>query len=162
MAVATWYDDGYDYGYGTNVNGPWVVKSGIYLVKQWFPRAAMAMGLPYMSFASKYSDGMATSYDMLHIKSIVGVGEQIELNGGWRVTYTSVGLRTDITGDDDAWYCAFSQQQYLYVDKGAIVNSQKEYSELGDGFRMNNPVSNPEIVLYKGNPVVGWFENASK
>ena len=162
VAVATWYDDGYDYGYGTNVNGPWVSIPGTYLVKQWFPRAAMAMGLPYMSFTSKYSDGMATSYDMLHIKSIVGVGEQIELNGGWRVTYTSVGLRTDITGDDDAWYCAFSQQQYLYVDKGAIVNSQKEYSELGDGFRMNNPVSNPEIVLYKGNPVVGWFENASK
>ncbi len=162
VAVATWYDDGYDYGYGTNVNGPWVSITGTYLVKQWFPRATMAMGLPYMSFASKYSDGMATSYDMLHIKSIVGVGEQIELNGGWRVTYTSVGLRTDITGDDDAWYCAFSQQQYLYVDKGAIVNSQKEYSELGDGFRMNNPVSNPEIVLYKGNPVVGWFENASK
>ena len=162
VAVATWYDDGYDYGYGTNVNGPWVSMTGTYLVKQWFPRAAMAMGLPYMSFASKYSDGMATSYDMLHIKSIVGVGEEIELNGGWRVTYTSVGLRTDITGDDDAWYCAFSQQQFLYVDKGAIVDGNKEYSELGDGFRMNNPVSNPEIVLYKGNPVVGWFENASK
>jgi len=162
VAVATWYDDGYDYGYGTNVNGPWVSMTGTYLVKQWFPRAAMAMGLPYMSFASKYSDGVATSYDMLHIKSIVGVGEQIELNGGWRVTYTSVGLRTDITGDDDAWYCAFSQQQYLYVDKGAIVNSQREYSELGDGFRMYNTVSNPEIVLYKGNPVVGWLENASK
>ena len=162
VVVATWYDDGYDYGYGTNVNGPWVSMTGTYLVKQWFPRAAMAMGLPYMSFASKYSDGVATSYDMLHIKSIVGVGEQIELNGGWRVTYTSVGLRTDITGDDNAWYCAFSQQEFLYVDKGAIVNSQKEYSELGDGFRMNNPVSNPEIVIYKGNPVVGWLENASK
>ena len=102
VVVATWYDDGYDYGYGTNVNGSWVSMTGTYLVKQWFPRAAMAMGLPYMSFASKYSDGVATSYDMLHIKSIVGVGEQIELNGGWRVTYTSVGLRTDITGDDDA------------------------------------------------------------
>jgi len=162
MVVATWYDDGYDYGYGTNVNGNWVSMTGTYLVKQWFPRAAMAMGLPYMSFASKYSDGMATSYDMLHIKSIVGVGEQIELNGGWRVTYTSVGLRTDITGDDDAWYCAFSQQQFLYVDKGAIVDKQKEYSELGDGFRMSNPVSNPEIVLYKGNPVVGWLENSSQ
>ncbi len=161
VVVATWYDDGYDYGYGTNVNGSWVSMTGTYLVKQWFPRAAMAMGLPYMSFASKYSDGVATSYDMLHIKSIVGVGEQIELNGGWRVTYTSVGLRTDITGDDDAWYCAFSQQEFLYVDKGAIVNSQKEYSELGDGFRMYSPVSNPEIVLYKGNPVVGWLE-ASK
>jgi len=162
VVVATWYDDGYDYGYGTNVNGSWVSMTGTYLVKQWFPRATMAMGLPYMSFASKYSDGVATSYDMLHIKSIVGVGEQIELNGGWRVTYTSVGLRTDITGDDNAWYCAFSQQEFLYVDKGAIVNSQKEYSELGDGFRMNNPVSNPEIVIYKGNPVVGWLENASK
>jgi hypothetical protein len=162
VAVATWYDDGYDYGYGTNVNGPWVSLTGTYLVKQWFPRAAMAMGLPYMSFASKYSDGVATSYDMLHIKSIVGVGEQIELNGGWRVTYTSVGLRTDITGDDDAWYCVFSQKEFLYVDKGAIVNSKKEYSELGDGFWMYNPVSNPEIVLYKGNPVVGWLENASK
>jgi hypothetical protein len=99
---------------------------------------------------------------MLHIRSLVGVGDQIELNGGWRVTFTSVGLRTDITGDDDAWYCAFSQQGFLYVDKGAIVNSQKEYSELGDGFRMFNPVSNPEIVLYKGNPVVGWLENASQ
>ena len=159
--VATWYDDGYDYGYGTNVNGNWVSMSGTYLMKQWFPRAAMAMGLPYMSFASKYSDGQATSYDMLHIKSIVGIGEEIELNGGWTVTYTSVGLRTDITGDDDAWYCVFSQQQFLYVMKGAIVNSSKEYTDLGDGFRMYNPVSNPEIVLYKGNPVVGWFENAS-
>ncbi len=159
--VATWYDDGYDYGYGTNVNGSWVSMTGIYLVKQWFPRAAMAMGLPYMSFACKYSDGVATSYDMLHIKSIVGIGEEIELNGGWRVTYTSVGLRTDITGDDDAWYCVFSQQQFLYVMKGAIVNNAKEYTDLGDGFRMYNPVSNPEIVLYKGNPVVGWFENAS-
>jgi hypothetical protein len=161
VVVATWYDDGYDYGYGTNVNGPWVSMTGTYLVKQWFPRAAMAMGLPYMSFASKYSDGMATSYDMLHIRSIVGVGEQIELNGGWRVTYTSVGLRTDITGDEDAWYCVFSQQQFLYVMKGAIVNSAKEYSDLGDGFRMYNPVSNPEIVLYKGNPVVAWLENAN-
>lgn len=162
VVVATWYDDGYDYGYGTNVNDNWVSMTGTYLVKQWFPRAAMAMGLPYMSFASKYSDGVATSYDMLHIKSIVGVGPEIELNGGWRVTFTSVGLRTDITGDDDAWYCAFSQQEYLYVDKGAIVNSQKDYSELGDGFRMYNPVSNPEIVLYNGNPVVGWLENASQ
>lgn len=162
VVVATWYDDGYDYGYGTNVNGPWVSLTGYYLMKQWFPRAAMAMGLPYMSFACKYSDGVATSYDMLHIRSIVGVGDQIELDGGWRATFTSVGLRTDITGDDNAWYCAFSQQQFLYVDKGAIVNSQKEYSELGDGFRMNNPVSNPEIVIYMDNPVVGWFENASQ
>jgi hypothetical protein len=45
--------------------------------------------------------------------------------------------------------------------KGAIVNDQKEYTDLGDGFRMYNPVSHPEIVLYKGNPVVGWFENAN-
>ena len=159
--VATWYDDGYDYGYGTNVNGNWVAMTGVYLVKQWFPRAAMAMGLPYMSFTSKYSDGQATSYDMLHIKAPVGIGEEIELNGGWRVTFTSVGLRTHITGDDYAWYCVFSQQQFLYVMKGAIVNSSKEYTDLGDGFRMYNPVSNPEIVLYKGNPVVGWFENAN-
>ncbi|KPL26485.1 MAG: hypothetical protein AMS23_01565 [Bacteroides sp. SM1_62] len=161
VVVATWYDDGYDYGYGTNVNGNWVTFTGTYLVSQWFPRAAMAMGLPYMSFTSKYSDGVATNYDMLHIRNIVGVGEQIELNGGWRVTYTSVGLRTDITGDDDAWYCVFSQQEYLYVMKGAIVNGTKEYTDLGDGFRMYNPVSHPEIVLYQGNPVVGWFENAN-
>jgi hypothetical protein len=158
---ATWYDDGNDYGYGTNVNGNWVSLTGIYLVKQWFPRAAMAMGLPYMSFTSKYSGGQATSYDMLHIKAPVGVGEEIELNGGWRVTYTSVGLRIDITGDDDAWYCVFSQQQFLYVMKGAIVNNSKEYTDLGEGFRMYNPVSHPEIVLYRGTPVVGWFENAN-
>ncbi len=161
VVVATWYDDGYDYGYGTNVNGNWVSMTGTYLVSQWFPRAAMAMGLPYMSFTCKYSDGQATSYDMLHIRSIVGVGEQIELNGGWRVTYTSVGLRTDITGDDDAWYCVFSQQEFLYVMKGAIVNGIKQYTDLGEGFRMNTAVSHPGIVLYKGNPVVGWFENAN-
>ncbi len=161
VAVATWYDDSYDYGYGTNVNGPWVAFTGTYLVDQWFPRAAMAMGLPYMSFASRYTDGHATSFMMLHIKSIVGVGEQIELNGGWTVTNTSVGMRTDITGDENAWYCVFSQQQFLYVMKGSIVNSVKEYSDLGDRFRMYNPVSNPEIVLYKDKPVVGWFENSS-
>ena len=160
--VATWYDDGYDFGYGTNINGSWVTMMGVYLTKQWFPRAAMAMGLPYMSFSCKYSDGQATAYDMLHIKAPVGIGDEIELNGGWRVTFTSVGLRTDITGDDDAWYCAFSQQEFLYVDKGAIINDQKEYSELGDGFRMSNPVSNPEIILYKGNPVVAWLENAKQ
>ena len=162
VAVATWNDDSDDYGYGTNVNGPWVSFTGTYLVDQWFPRAAMAMGLPYMSFASRYTDGHATSFMMLHIKSIVGVGEQIELNGGWTVTSTSVGLRTDIIGDENAWYCVFSQQQFLYVMKGSIVNSSKEYSDLGDGFRMYNPVSNPEIVLYKDKPVVGWFENAKK
>ena len=161
IVVATWYDDGYDFGYGTNVNGNWVSLTGTYLTKQWFPRAAMAMGFPYMSFACKYSDGMATNYDMLHILSPVGVGEKIELNGGWRVIYTSVGMRTHITGDDQAWYCVFSQQEFLYVMKGAIVDSQKEYADLGEGFRMYNPVSHPEIVLYKGVPVVGWFENAN-
>ena len=161
VAVATWYDDSYDYGYGSNVNGPWVTFTGTYLVKQWFPRAAMAMGLPYMSFSSKYTDGHATIFNMLHIKSIVGVGDQIELNGGWNVINTSVAMRTDITGDENAWYCVFSQQQFLYVMKGSIVNSVKEYSDLGEGFRMYNPVSNPEIVLYKDKPVVGWFENSS-
>ena len=32
---------------------------------------------------------------------------------------------------------------------------------LGDGFRMFNPVSSPEIIVYEGNPVVAWFENGN-
>ena len=156
--VATWNDDNYDYGYGTNINGNWVAMTGTLLNKQWFPRATMAMDLPYMSFACMYSDGMPSNYYMLHIRSIVGTGDRIELNGGWTVTYTSVGLKTDITGDDNAWYCVFSQQEYLYVMKGS-VDGGREYSDLGEGFRMYNPVSRPEIVLFNGQPVVAWLEN---
>lgn len=161
VVVTTWNDDGYDYGYGTNVNGNWVSMTGSLLYKQWYPRATMAMGLPYMSFTCKYSDGMPYSYDMLHIRSLVGIGDRIELNGGWSVTYTSVGSKTDITGDDDAWYTVFSQQQYVYVKKGSIVNDIKQYEELGAGFRMYNPVSNPEIVLFQGIPIVAWLENGN-
>jgi hypothetical protein len=161
VVVTTWNDDGNDYGYGTNINGPWVSMTGTLLYKQWYPRAAMAMGLPYMSFTCKYSDGQPFNYDMLHIRSLIGAGDRIELNGGWSVTYSSVGMRTDITGDENAWYCVFSQQQFLYVKKGAIVDGVKEHSELGEGFRMYNPVSRPEIVIYKGTPVVAWFENGN-
>jgi len=157
--VATWNDDGYDYGYGTNINGNWVSMTGTLLNKQWFPRASMAMGLPYMSFACMYSDGMPSNYYMLHIRSIVGTGDRIELNGGWTVTYTSVGLKTDITGDANAWYCVFSQQEFLYVMKGSVPNGVREYSDLGEGFRMYNPVARPEIVLFQGRPVVAWMEN---
>ncbi len=109
VVVATWYTDGYDYGYGSNINGPWVSFTGTFLQNQYYPRAAMAMGLPYMSFTCKYSDGMPGSYDMLHIRSIIGVGDRIELQGGWRVVYADVNMKTDITGDDDAWYCAYVQ-----------------------------------------------------
>jgi hypothetical protein len=157
--VATWNDDGYDYGYGTNINGNWVSMTGTLLNKQWYPRASMAMGLPYMSFACMYSDGMPSNYYMLHIHSLVGTGDRIELNGGWTVTYTSVGLKTDITGDADAWYCVFSQQEFLYVLKGSVQDGVKEYTDLGEGFRMYNPVARPEIVLFQGRPIVAWLEN---
>jgi len=159
--VTTWNDDGNDYGYGTNINGNWVSITGTLLNKQWYPRASMAMGLPYMSFACMYSDGMPSSYYMLHIRSIVGTGDRIELNGGWNVTFTSVGLKTDITGDENAWYCVFSQQEFLYVMKGSVQDGVKEYSDLGDGFRMLNPVARPEIALYQGRPVVAWMENGN-
>lgn len=159
VVVATWYTDAYDYGYGSNINGPWVSFTGTMLQNQYYPRAAMAMGFPYMSFTCKYSDGMPSMYDMLHIRSIIGVGDKIELRGGWRVPYLSVGMKTDITGDEHAWYCVYIQQEFLYVDKGAVVDGRSEYTDLGDGFRMYNPVSDPEITLYQGKPVVGWTEN---
>jgi len=156
---ASWYTDAYDYGHGSNINGPWVSFSGTLLMDQNNPRATMAMGLPYMSFACRYSDGMPTSYMMLHIVHIIGSGPTIELNGGWRVLYTDVGMKTDIAGDDNAWYCVYSQQEFLYVDKGSIIGGQSQYTDLGSGFRYNNPVSNPEIVVYNGQPVVAWIEN---
>ena len=159
--VTTWNDDGYDYGYGTNINGNWVSMTGTLLNKQWYPRASMAMGLPYMSFACMYSDGMPSNYYMLHIRSIVGTGDRIELNGGWTVTFTSVGLRTDITGDADAWYCVFSQQEFLYVMKGSVLDGVREYTDLGEGFRMYKPVGRPEIVLFQGRPIVAWMENGN-
>ena len=159
VVVTTWNDDGNDYGYGTNINGNWVSLTGTLLYKQWYPRATMAMGFPYMSFTCKYSDGMPSTYDMLHIKSPVGVGDKIELNGGWSVTYTSVGSKTDITGDENAWYCVFSQQQFLYVKKGSVQDGTREYAELGEGFRMYNPVARPEIALFQGRPIVAWMEN---
>lgn len=161
VVVATWYTDGYDYGYGSNINGPWVSFTGTFLQNQYFPRAAMAMGFPYMSFTCKYSDGMPSSYDMLHIRSIIGVGKKTELKGGWREIYTNVGMNTDIAGDDNAWYCAYIQQKFLYVDKGTVIDGISNYTDLGDGFRMSNPVSSPEIVVYNGMPVVAWLENGN-
>lgn len=158
---AAWYTDAYDYGHGSNINGPWVSFSGTLLMDQNNPRAAMAMGLPYMSFACRYSDGMPSSYMMLHIVNIIGTGPTIELNGGWRVIYTDVGTKTDIAGDADAWYCVYKQQEFLYVDKGSIVGGESEYTDLGDGFRYNYPVANPEIVVYDGKPVVAWLENGN-
>lgn len=158
---AAWFTDAYDYGHGSNINGPWVSFSGTLLMNQNNPRSAMAMGLPYMSFACRYSDGMPSSYMMLHIVNIIGGGATIELNGGWRVLYTDVGLKTDIAGDENAWYCVYKQQEFLYVDKGSVVSGQSQYTDLGDGFRYNNPVSNPEIVVYEGKPVVAWFENSN-
>jgi len=162
IVVATWYDDSYDYGYGTNINGPWVSMFGTYLNKQWYPRASMAMGLPYMSFICRYSDGMPSSYLMLHVKHIVGPGDDIELNGGWRFIYNDVGMKTDITGDENAWYCVYSQQGYLLVDKGSIEDGASVYTDLGDGFRMGADATahNPEIVLSSGMPVVAWLENS--
>jgi hypothetical protein len=160
VVIATWNTDAYDYGYGTNINGPWVSFTGSLLSSQWNPRAAMAMGLPYMSFACRYSDGMPSSYLMLHVIHIVGVGDEIELNGGWRFPYYDIGMNTGLTGDDHAWYCVYNQQGYLIVDKGSIIDGNHEYSDLGDGFRMNAEAYNPEITLFNGKPVVAWLENS--
>lgn len=160
VVVATWYDDGNDYGYGSNINGPWVSFTGTLLSHQYYPRAAMAMGLPYMSFACRYSDGMPSSYLMLHVKHIVGTGSDIELNGGWRYPGNDIGLKTDLVGDNNAWYCAYTQKGYIVVDKGSIINGTHEYSDLGEGFRMSSTAFNPEIALFNGNPVVAWLENS--
>jgi len=162
VVVATWNDDSYDYGYGTNINGPWVNMTGTYLMKQWYPRAAMAMGLPYMSFSCRYSDGMPVSNMMLHIKHIVGPGADIELNGGWRFPYYDVDMKTDLTGDENAWYCAYTQQGYVLVDKGSLEQGVKSYTDLGDGFRMGAEATayNPAITLLGGMPVVAWLENS--
>ncbi len=162
VVVATWFTDAYDYGYGSNINGPWVSFTGTLLSNQYYPRAAMAMGLPYMSFSCRYSDGMPSSYLMLHVKHIVGPGADIELNGGWRFTYTDIGMKTDLTGDNNAWYCVYTQQGYLLVDKGSIVDGNSKYTDLGEGFRMGTDAtaSNPEIALFNGKPVVAWLENS--
>jgi hypothetical protein len=156
---ATCYDDGNDYVYSSNINGPVVNFVGTYLMHQYNPRAAMAMGFPYMSFACNYSDGMPYSNTMLHAISPLGSGIKAEINGGWRIIDYDVGLKTDIAGDDNAWYCVYIQNEYLYVDKGDVVGGQSQYTYLGDGFRMYGAVSSPEIVVFNGTPVVAWFES---
>lgn len=162
LVAASCRDDGYDYVFSSNVNGPWVTLSGTLLYKQWGPKAAIAMNRPYMVFVCQYSDGMPFSWSMLHIKSPLGPGDNVELNGGWgRETYVSVGSYAAITGDDDAWYVSFYQGINLYVMKGYLVGSQRHHEDMGGSLTFSSNPARPEIVLLEGNPVVAWFEDSN-
>ena len=92
---------------------------------------------------------------MLHVKSPIPAGSdpaKVELDGGWAVPWTDVGLDPAITGDDNYWYAAFTQGGFLYV--------MRDGSVYGPNVRWQNPPSNPEIVLYQAEPLVAWTENS--
>lgn len=153
--------DGYDYGFVSNINGPWVTMTGNYLQHQYGMTIAIAQNRPYLTFACRYSDGMPYPYMMLHIISPFGSGPAATLNGGWRVLYTDVGTDPVITGNESGWYTAFSQGGFLYVMKGYVNTSgQSVFEDIGDGFRVNENPFNPEIVIYSGKPTVVWLENS--
>ena len=158
LVSASWYDDSHDYGFGTNINGSFTSITGNLLSSQYGMTTAIAHNRPYIVYACRYSDGMPSNYMMLHIKSPIGTGAAVELNGGWRVIYTSVGTDPSITGDEEAWYVVFRQGEFLYVMKGSL--SVRE--NIGTGFAVSDTPVNPEIVLLNGVPVVTWLEESNK
>lgn len=162
LAAASCYDDGNDYVYSSNVNGPWVTFVGTLLYNQWGPKVAIAMDQPYMVFVCRYSDGTPFSWTMLHVKSPLGPGTKVEENGSWRDVYVDVGHDAAITGDDDAWYVAFYQGRNLYVEKGYLVNGQRDYDDIGGSLTVSSSSypERPEIAVLEGKPVVVWFEDS--
>jgi len=155
LISASWHTDLHDLGFGTNANGPWVSTVSTKLQHQWGSTVAIAKGRAYVTYACRYSDGYPSSYMMLHIKSPIGTsGTQLELNGGWREPYISVGMTPSITGNSSFWYVVSTQNGWLSV--------QKDYTYLGSLFQSGSQsyASNPEIVLYSGNPVVAWEEDS--
>jgi hypothetical protein len=153
LIAASWYTDSYDLGFGTNANGPWVSTVSTRLQHQWGSTVAIAKNRAYVTYACRYSDGIPSSYMMLHVKSPIGTsGTQLELDGGWRQPWVNVGTDPAITGDDNFWYVVSTQNGWLSV--------QKDYSYLGEFFRYGSNPSNPEIVLYSGYPIVAWEENS--
>lgn len=91
-----WETDGTEYGYSSNVNGPWVSLEGTSLVHCFGARVAVAQGRGYLTYAARYSDDQPYSYMMLYIHSPLGPGTAAELNGGWSVIYHDVGTSPDI------------------------------------------------------------------
>ena len=155
LIAASWHTDVHDLGFGTNANGPWVSTVSTKLQHQWGATVAIAKNRAYVTYACRYSDGMPSTYMMLHIKSPIGTsGTQLELNGGWRTPYVSVGTDPAITGDDNYWYVVSTQNGWLSI--------QKDYTYLGSFIRsaFEGYASNPEIVLYSGYPVIAWEEDS--
>lgn len=155
LIAASWHTDVHDLGFGTNANGSWVSTVSTKLQHQWGSTVAIAKNRAYVAYACRYSDGMPFSYMMLHVKSPIGTsGTQLELDGGWREPYISVGTDPAITGNDNYWYVVSTQNGWLSV--------QKDYTYLGSFFQSvsEGNASNPEIVLYSGYPVVAWAEDS--
>ena len=155
LISASWHTDLHDLGFGTNANGPWVSTVSTRLYHQYGSTVAIAKGRAYVTFACRYSDGQPYNYMMLHVKSPIGTtGTQLELDGGWRATFTDVGMTPSITGNSSFWYVVSTQQGWLSV--------QRDYTYLGPFFQSASQgyASNPEIVLYSGDPVVAWEEDS--
>lgn len=161
VVAGVWQDDGYDLGYTTNINGPYVTLGSPYLTDQWGMGVAFAQGLPYRVYASRWSDGSLSSFMMLHVDSPVGVGERVQLRGGWRVVNTSVGTDPALAGDETGWYAAFRQGPNLYVNRAARIDGRSVYENQGDGFTVAGSPAHPEIVRFRGRPVVAWLEEGN-
>ena len=162
LGVACWSDDGNDYGFGSNINGPWVSLTGTLLKLQWGMTVAIAQNRPYMTFASRYSDGQPFPYMMLHIISPLGAGKSAELHGGWRDINIDVGTDPAIAGGASGWYVVFRQGSNLYVKKGYTSGEQSFREDVGGGFTVSGSPYNPEIALYIADPIVVWLEEGGK
>jgi Bacterial Ig domain len=159
--VASFADDSPDYGFASNANGPSVVLKGTLLVDQWGMDVAIAQGRPYMAFAARYSDGNPFSYMMLHVISPFPPGNRVLLNGGWgRNVFQDISTDPAIAGDATGWYAVSRQGSNLYVMKASHDGTSSVRQEIGPGFTFVGDPVKPEIIVYQGQPVVAWMENA--
>ncbi len=148
---AVWYDDGHKgHMFYSDAGGSYWTAWFSLMRNQYGLTAAIAKGVPYACFASMESSGSPSSYMMLHIHN---QADKPGLDGGWGgEPLVSIDSYPSMTGDSLYWYSVCTQNGNLFV--------KRDGSDYGAAILGQGTPEHPEIVMYKGSPVVAWLASS--